>query len=410
MSRPSIPWNTPVTHALRAQAQRYLDQARAATQAGPEWPALVPDSADQVLAVVGAGTMGSGIAQAGLGAGLRTLLLDVDAAALQRGVDRIRASLDSAVQRGRLTTAQAQERLQHLQPCSDWPQLAAADVVIEAVYESLAVKCEVMARLSARCPPHTLLVSNTSTLDIDAMAHASSRAAQVLGMHFLTPAHITPLVEVVRGAATAPQSLARARRLAERMGKLAVQTANAWGFIGNAMFEGYLREVDALQLQGVSAERIDRALEAFGLALGPCRTLDMAGTDLVSQVLAARGQLFAQPPAYRHITRRLAELGRYGHKSGRGHYLYEGRSHRPDPDLARVCAAEAAQLGIAQQPDLDDEAIVARCLQPLVDEGRRLLAQGVAGRASDIDLVWVLGYGFPAARGGPMYMAGLAGA
>ena len=171
------------------------------------------------------------------------------------------------------------------------------------------------------------------------------------------------------------------------------------------MFEGYLREVDALQLEGIAAHRIDQALVKFGFALGPCRTLDMAGTDLVSQVLAGRSTHFNDPPGYRRITRRLAELGRYGYKSGRGHYLYEGRLAIPDPDLAHVCAQEAASLGITPAPDVSDEDIVARCVMPLIEEGRVLLEQGMACRPGDIDLVWVLGYGFPADRGGPMYMA-----
>jgi len=183
-----------------------------------------------------------------------------------------------------------------------------------------------------------------------------------------------------------------------------VLAGNAWGFIGNRLFEGYLREVDALQLEGVEAARIDAALEAFGFALGPCRTLDMAGIDLVGQVLAARAQRFDQPPAYRRITRRLAELGRLGHKSERGHYIYRGRQATPDPDLARVCAEEARALGIEQRPAVSDEMIVRRCVTPLMEEGRRVLVEGMACRASDIDLVWVLGYGFPADRGGPMMM------
>lgn len=398
-------WNSPTGTPEREAAAAYLQQARQSARTGDEWPSEPADRADDTLAVVGAGTMGSGIALCALAAGCITRLIDVNAQALQHGVDRIRASLDSAVQRGKLTPEVRDERLDRLRPSTNWQSLSDADTVIEAVFENMAIKQQVMAQLHAHCPAHTLLISNTSTLDIDAMAAASGRPAQVLGMHFLTPAHITPLVEVVKGQTTSAQSLSRARALAVRLDKLPVLTGNAWGFIGNRMFEGYLREVDALQLQGVAAERIDRALEQFGFALGPCRTLDMAGTDLVSQVLSERGKLFEQAPAYRRITRRLAELGRFGHKSGRGHYLYQGKQWHADPDLARVCAEEAAQLGIAQQVDVSDADIVQRCVQPLMDEGQRLLAQGLASRASDIDLVWVLGYGFPADRGGPMFMA-----
>lgn len=406
---PSTPtasaWQLPIPSPSSDAAKTHLAQARQNVLTGTEWPALQAAHADSNVAVVGAGTMGCGIALCVLAAGCTTRLIDVSAEALQRGVDRIRASLENAVQRGKLSARERDERLARLLPGTDWTALGDTDAVIEAVYENLAIKQQVMARLHAHCPTHTLFISNTSTLDIDALAASSGRPEQVLGMHFLTPAHITPLVEVVRGQATGAQSLSRARALALRLGKLPVLAGNAWGFIGNRMFEGYLREVDALQLQGVAAERIDWALEQFGFALGPCRTLDMAGTDLVSQVLVERARLFEQPPAYRRITRRLAELGRFGHKSGRGHYLYEGKSWRTDPDLLRVCAEEAAQLGVAQQPDVSDEAIVQRCVQPLIDEGQRLLAEGLASRASDIDLVWVMGYGFPATRGGPMFMS-----
>ena len=360
------------------------------------------------VAVIGAGTMGSGIAQAALAAGLRTVLIDERPEGLERGVARIRESLDSHVARGKLAPADRDARLARLQPTTDWAALREADVVIEAVFENLGVKQELMAKLHRLCPARTLLVSNTSTLDLDAIAASSGRPGQLLGMHFLTPAQVTPLLEVVCTATVDAPSLARARRLAERLGKLPVMSGNAWGFIGNRLFEPYLHEVDAMQLEGVSAERIDRALEAWGMVIGPCRSLDMAGTDLVSQVLAERGRLFPQGPAYRRITRRLAELGRFGHKSGRGHYLHERRNARPDPDLARVCAEEARALGIARNPDPSDAEIVARCVGPLIEEGRRVLAEGVACRASDIDLVWVMGYGFPADRGGPMYLAGMA--
>ncbi|MDP3885850.1 3-hydroxyacyl-CoA dehydrogenase [Hydrogenophaga sp.] len=403
MNPPAVE-TTPLPSTPASRAEAYLAAARRAAETGPEWPAVTGLPVDNRLGVVGAGTMGSGIALCALAAGLTVTLLDANEAALQRGVQRIRDSLYGAVARGRLPAAECQQRLARLHPATDWAALSDADAVIEAVFEDSAVKQAVMARLHAACAPRTLFISNTSTLDIDELAQGCGRPDHVLGMHFLTPAHVTPLVEVVRGRATSDTSLARARALAVRLGKLPVLAGNAWGFIGNRLFEGYLREVDALQLEGVPAARIDAALEAFGFALGPCRTLDMAGTDLVSQVLTARATRFEQPPAYRRITRRLAELGRFGHKSGRGHYLYEGRVAQPDPDLARVCAEEARALGIAPQPDVSDDTIVRRCVTPLADEGQRLLAEGMACRASDIDLVWVLGYGFPAHRGGPMVM------
>ena len=402
---PAFNWHQPVDAAQRDAATAYLAQARQHTSQGNEWPSIINTQPDQTLAVMGAGTMGTGIALCALAAGYVTHLFDVSNEALQRGVARIHASLDNALARGKLTPEAHHERLTRLRTHTDWQCLPNCDVVIEAVFENMRIKQEVMAQLHTHCPSHTLLISNTSTLDIDVMANACGRPDQVLGMHFLTPAHITPLVEVVKGRLTSDMSLSRAREVAKRLGKLPVLTGNCWGFIGNRMFEGYLREVDALQLQGVRAERIDHALEQFGFALGPCRTLDMAGTDLVSQVLTERALKFAQDPAYRRITYRLAELGRLGHKSGRGHYVYDGKQRHPDPDLQRICAEEAARFGIAQNPDVSDAHIVQQCVQPLIDEGQRVLAEGMASRASDIDLLWVLGYGFPAERGGPMYMS-----
>lgn len=408
MNLPTALFESPVTSACAEAACRHLHAAREICRAGAEWPRIDALPPDGTLAVVGAGTMGSGIAQAATAAGLRTVLIDERPEGLARGAQRIRDSLDGQVASGRLDAAERAARLARLHATTDWAELRSANIVIEAVFESLPVKQALMAHLHRLCPARTLLVSNTSTLDLDHIAACSGRPGQLVGMHFLTPAHVTPLLEVVRTRTADASSLARARRLAERLGKLAVMSGNAWGFIGNRLFEPYLREVDALQLEGVGAARIDQALEAWGMAIGPCRSLDMAGTDLVSQVVAERGRLFAQGPSYRRITRRLAELGRFGHKSGRGHYLYEGRRAVPDPELARVCAEAAAELGIAQRPDVTDADIVARCVGPLVEEGRQVLAEGVACRASDIDLVWVLGYGFPADRGGPMFFAGLA--
>lgn len=392
----------------REAARRYLDTARAEAGQGPEWPSVPGAAPLRTAAVVGAGTMGAGIAQCLIGAGLATRLFDRDAAALQRGVQRIRASLDKAHQRGELGADALDRRLALLQPTSQWEALAGADVVIEAVPESPAIKHEVLHRLGTICAPGAWFASNTSTLDIDALGQACGRPAQLLGMHFLTPAHVTPLLEVVRGAATNARTLAAAAELTRRIGKIPVQTGNAWGFIGNRLFEGYLSEVDMLLLGGVPPEHIDAALQDFGFALGPCRTLDMAGLDISAQVVQARAAMLPDglPPTRRLLTRRLAELGRLGVKSGRGHYLYDGRVPKPDPELAALAAEAARSAGVAPLPPLTDAEIVQRCLRPLVEEGRAVLAEGVALRASDVDLVWVLGYGFPAHRGGPMFMAG----
>lgn len=396
-----------MTCATPAAPRAYLDAAKAGAGLGPEWPPVSDLAEPQAAAVVGAGTMGTGIAQTLAGAGLATQIIDADAARLRRSIERIRASLVGAVGRGQIDSAEAERRLARLRPGTSWDALHDADLVIEAVYENLAVKQQVLARLGAICPPRTWFASNTSTLDIDALATASGRPAQVVGMHFLTPAHVVPLVEVVRGAATDARTLAAAAALARHIGKLPVQTGNAWGFIGNRLFEGYLREADALVLAGIAPERLDAALEAFGMAMGPCRTVDMAGLDIASQVITERGARLpgGWPAAHRIVTRLLAAMGRLGTKTGRGYYLYDGRLPRPDPDLARVAAGAARELGVPALDAISDGEIVRRCIAPLVSEGRCVLAEGIARRASDIDLVWVVGYGFPAERGGPMYLA-----
>ncbi|MCK9512229.1 MAG: 3-hydroxyacyl-CoA dehydrogenase [Pigmentiphaga sp.] len=389
--------------SISETAEAYLADARAQVMHGTEWPIASPSASDHYLAVVGAGTMGRGIAQAGLAAGCHVTVVDRQPMALERCRREIQASLDKARARGWLSSSASSSRLGRLSLATNLALLTQADVVIEAVDEDLDLKCRLLAQLDRQLPPHALLVSNTSTLDIDAMGSATRRPGQVLGMHFLTPAHITPLVEVIQGAATSAGALARGRQLALRMDKLPVLVRNAWGFIGNRLYEGFLREVDALQLEGVPAHRIDSVLEGFGFALGPCRTLDMSGTDLVSQVIAARGRHVEQAPAYRRITQRLNELGRHGYKTNLGHYRYIDRLPQVDPELAEICAAEARRLGILQRPGISDAALLERCLIPLFEEGRQVLAEGVARRESDIDLVWVLGYGFPASRGGPMF-------
>ena len=388
-------------------AAAWLAQARADCLSGPEWPALDTPPA-RTAAVIGGGTMGADITQALLAAGMRTRLVEVDEHALARGVERVRDSLARAQALGRLSADEVRQRLDRLMPTCDWAALADVDLAIEAVPERLALKQSVLRLLEQVCAPHAWFASNTSTLSISTLAAACARPGRVIGTHFLTPAHVTPLLEVVRGGATDDATIAAARALAQWLGKLPVLVGDAWGFIGNRMFEGYLAQVDWLQLGGIPAHRIDAAMERFGFALGPCRTIDMAGTDVIEAVLSERAQALpgGWPPGYRAVSRRLAALGRFGRKSGRGHYLYErGAPARPDPELATLCAELARALDIAPLPSLNNAAIAARCVQPLIDEGHRLLADGVARRAGDIDLVWVHGYGFPAARGGPMHMA-----
>jgi len=279
--------------------------------------------------------------------------------------------------------------------------------VIEAVFENMALKKEVMARLGRVCKPGAIIATNTSTLDVDALAQASGRPADVLGMHFFSPANVMRLLEVVRGAHTAPDALATVMKLAGRIGKVAVVSGVCFGFIGNRMVEPYMREAEFLLLEGASPQQIDDAVQALGLAMGPCRMLDMAGIDVGAKTVIERAATGALPddPAYRVVCRALFEQGRHGQKTGAGFYRYEGRQALPDPALDGLFAQLAAQHGITRRAHIGADEIVERLLYPLINEAALILQEGIAYRPGDIDIVFTAGYGFPDHRGGPVFMA-----
>ena len=388
------------------QAETYLNNARCNAGQGPEWPPLGTTANLCSVGVVGAGTMGAGIALSSARAGLDTWLMDINPESLAKGLQRIHTSLDNAVKRHQMTEEDANVAWQHVHGTTLITDLTDMDVVVEAVFEDLNLKSRVLSQLGQCCTPKTLLTSNTSTLDIDHLAQASGRPDRFVGTHFLTPAHIVPLVEVVRGKHTSAQTLAQAGQWVQRLGKLPIQTANQWGFIGNRLFEAYLKEADAMVLGGIEPERIDRALEQFGMAMGPCRTVDMAGLDIADQVIQERSASLpaGYPASHRAVTRHLAAMGRLGVKSGRGHYVYEGKTPLSDPELPQLVTQWRQQLNLPTLGPMSDDEIVQRCISPLIKEGQSVLHTQVALRASDIDLVWVIGYGFPAKKGGPMFM------
>jgi 3-hydroxyacyl-CoA dehydrogenase len=364
------------------------------------------------VGIVGAGTMGGGIAMNFANVGMPVTLLDISDVALKRGLGIVRKNYDATAAKGRITARQADERMALIQGSCDYADLGDCDLVIEAAFENLDIKKSICSRLGAACKPETIIATNTSTLDVDALARASGRPAEFLGMHFFSPAHVMKLLEVVRGAGTSPQVLATVMVLAKKIGKSAVVSGVCFGFIGNRMLEGYLREAEFLLLEGASPAQIDRAIEAIGMAMGPCRMIDMAGVDVAAKVVLEQQKADALPddPAYRCVVRRLHELGRHGQKTAAGYYRYEGRTAVEDPEVAAICRELASRHGIAQRSDIGDQEIVERCLYPLINEGARILDEGIAQRASDIDVVWVQGYGFPAYKGGPMYMADQLGA
>ncbi len=366
----------------------------------------------QSVGVVGAGTMGSGIATAFALAGMTVTVVEENSAALDRGLAMARRNIEALTARGRLSPERTQDRIAAISGSLDLAALASADLIVEAVFESLAVKQAVLARLGEIARPGAILATNTSTLDVDVLAEASGRPADVVGLHFFSPAHIMRLLEIVRGARTAPDVLATALALARPLAKTPVVSGVCYGFIGNRMLEGYLREADALVVEGVAPEAIDRALEGFGMAMGPCRMMDMAGIDLGARLLteaSAAGHVPADP-SYRAMTPALVAAGRLGAKNGLGFYRHEGRRAVPDPVVTDIAAETAARLGIARGLAPADDEIVLRCLLPLVNEAARLLEEGIATRASDVDVVWTAGYGFPADRGGPLHWADTVGA
>jgi 3-hydroxyacyl-CoA dehydrogenase len=355
-------------------------------------------------AVLGAGTMGAGIAISLSTGGISVTLVDAKQEALDSGLARVKAGIESALRKGRLDAEAAAAARCRVVGSLTLAAVGAAELVIEAVYESLAVKREVFARLGQLARPGTVLATNTSTLDVDAIAAASGRPADVVGMHFFSPANVMRLVEVVRGRESSRAALATAHAVAKRIGKIAIPVGNAFGFVGNRMLYAYGREKELMLLEGAKPEEIDRALVDFGMAMGPNAVGDLAGLDIGWQV---RKEWQGKPddPRFYRASDRLAELGRYGQKTGRGFYRYGADGERtPDPEAVELIRAEAERLGVRQRA-IEPNEIVSRCILALINEGARILEDGIAASPADIDVIWCNGYGFPRHRGGPMFYA-----
>lgn len=401
--------------ALRAtresRALRHLFFAPRQATKVPGVPAGTVARPVQSVGVLGGGTMGRGIAINFLNADLPVQLLETTEEAAENAVRGVREVYEAAVAKGKLPADQLPRRMQLLRAGTDDSALAGCDLVIEAVYEDLQLKLSVCERLGRVCRPGAIIATNTSTLDVDALARATGRAADVLGLHFFSPAHIMRLLEVVRGAETAPDVLATVLRLAGTIGKVPVVAGVCWGFIGNRMLEVYLREAEFLLMEGATPKQLDDAMEGLGLAMGPCRMLDMAGIDVGAKVVLeqAKGGRLPDDASYRAVVRRLHELGRNGQKAGRGYYRYEGRKALPDPEVDQIARELADRHGIARRTKIESSEIAERLLFPLINEGARILEEGIAYRGSDIDVVWTSGYGFPDHRGGPMFHADMVG-
>ena len=375
----------------------------------PNVPKETPVIPVNRVAVVGSGTMGGGIAMVFANAGIPVLLKDVDEAALDSGMVKIRKNYASSVQRGRFTQAFADERLQLIVPVLGYDAFSEVDMVVEAVFEGMELKKAVFADLDRVCRQGAILASNTSTLNIDEIAGVTSRPEAVVGTHFFSPANVMRLLEIVRGKKTSKEVIATCMQLSKKLGKIGVLAGNCRGFVGNRMFGPYRREAQFLVEEGADVAAVDKAIVEFGNAMGPLATGDLAGLDVGWRIRKEYRHL--EKPGVRQpfAEDRLCELGRYGQKTVRGWYLYdENRRASADSELSALLRKWSAEAGISQR-DISAEEIVDRCVYALVNEGARILEEGYALRAVDIDIIYLNGYGFPAHRGGPMWYADTVG-
>jgi len=357
------------------------------------------------VAVLGAGTMGAGIAYNCLTAGYTVCLLDNDGKGLDRGVETIQGLFEGGVARGKISAEKMADGIGRLTSTSDYGDIGNADLVIEAVFENLAIKKDVFQELDSVCREGAILATNTSTLDVDAIANVTGRPQDVIGLHFFSPAHIMRLLEIVRGENTSNEVIASSLAVAKRLRKIGVVVGNCFGFVGNRMLYSYGRENQFLLLEGAAPEYIDQTLVNWGMAMGPNAVGDLAGLDVGYKVRQERNDLPDDPRFYR-IADLLVEQGRLGQKTGKGMYRYAAgsRNPTPDPDVQSLINGESEKLGIRRR-EIAPQEIIERCIYGLITEGARILEDGIAARSSDIDVVWTNGYGFPRYRGGPMHYA-----
>jgi 3-hydroxyacyl-CoA dehydrogenase len=369
-------------------------------------PGLGPDVKPRSVAqaaVIGAGTMGGGITMCFANAGIPVVMIDITEEAVQRGRGVIEANYRNTVARGGLTEAEAAKRMALISTATSMDKVANADLIIEAVFEEMGIKQKLFAELDKLAKPGAVLATNTSTLDVDVIAAATKRPGDVLGMHFFSPANIMRLLEIVRGKATSPEALSTAMAVARKIAKVPVVSGVCDGFIGNRMLARRSVEAERLMLEGADPMAVDSAVVAFGFPMGPYAMSDLAGLDVGWRIRKGRGQ---KAP----VSDALCEAGRFGQKTGKGYFIYEAGSRAPrsDPAVTAVIEAAAKAAGIKQRA-IGETEIIERMLYPMINEAARILDEGIALRASDIDVVWVYGYGWPAWRGGPMHYADAAG-
>jgi 3-hydroxyacyl-CoA dehydrogenase len=382
----------------QSKAQRHIFFAEREAAKMPDLPGAKAHDITQA-AVIGAGTMGGGIAMCFANAGIPVTVVETSDEALARGLDTVTRNYRNTAARGGLAAGEMAARIGRIAGTTDLAAAADADIVIEAVFEDMGVKQELFGRLDRIVKPSAVIASNTSYLDIDALARGTGRPQAVLGMHFFSPANVMRLLEVVRGAATSPETVATAIAVGRKLGKVPAIVGVCHGFVGNRMLRLRSVETERLLLEGALPQDVDGVLTDFGFPMGPFAMADLAGLDVGWRMRKAQG--LTAP-----IADQLCERGRYGQKTGRGFYLYDpgSRTPKPDPEVEQLIVNTAAERGIARRA-LGKDEMVQRLLFPMINEGARILREGIAKRPGDIDVIWVYGYGFPVYRGGPMYYA-----
>ena len=382
-----------------SKAQRYFFFAEREAAKIPDVPPDTPAKEIKTAAVVGAGTMGGGIAMTFANVGIPVTVVEIAREPLERGLAVVRKNYEATASKGRLTAADVDKRMGLIRGTTDFGAIADADIVIEAVFEEMAVKKDVFAKLDKICKADAVLATNTSTLDVNEIAGATARPESVIGMHFFSPANVMKLLEVVRGAKTSKPVIATAMSVGRRIGKVPVLVGVCYGFVGNRMLHQRGKQAERLILEGALPQQVDKVLYDFGFPMGPFAMGDLAGLDVGWRIRKGRGERAL-------IADRLCELGRFGQKTGAGYYRYEGgdRTPIPDPDVEKIILEVSREQSVQRRP-ISDQEILERLLYPMVNEGAKILEEKLAIRASDIDVIWVYGYGWPVYRGGPMFWA-----
>ena len=394
----------------QSKAQRHAFFSERQVSKIPDVPKSTPTLPLDTAAVIGCGTMGGGIAMNFANAGIPVTVFEVSQEALDKGLTTIRKNYAATVSKGRLSQSEMDQRLSLISTTVDYNDLTSVDVVVEAVFEDMALKKEVFGKLDTVCQPETILATNTSTLDVNEIAAATSRPSKVIGTHFFSPANVMKLMENVRGAQSSPETIATIMKLSKAIGKVGVLVGVCDGFVGNRMLYAYRRQSDFLLEEGALPAQIDKVIYDFGMPMGPYAMGDLAGLDVGWRI--RQQQAATRPPHLRYSTvaDRVCELGRFGQKTGAGWFRYEdgSRTPIPDPIVDELILKVSQENGLTRR-EVGDQEILERCMYPLVNEGAKILEEGLAQRASDIDVIWMYGYGFPRFRGGPMFWADLVG-